>query len=67
MMDRATWFRWAHVAVQGKRDRTAPLEGLTPEETECLTEVARGPWMLEQERIPLDAAAEALRTAWGIF
>jgi hypothetical protein len=64
LMDRDTWERWGHLAVPGKRDRSAVCDALTQTEAACLSEALRGPWMLEQERIPMAAVERALRATW---
>jgi hypothetical protein len=63
MMDDAAWCRWKHLAVPGRRDPVARHTHLTPEEQKALQAILAGPWMLEQERIPLPEAELALRTA----
>lgn len=64
LMDRDTWELYAHLAVPGKRDRSAACEGLSKPEAACLAEALRGPRMLEQERIPAAVVQQALRAAW---
>jgi hypothetical protein len=64
LMDRDTWDLYAHLAVPGKRDRSAACEGLSKPEADCLAEALRGPRMLEQERIPAAVVQQALRAAW---
>jgi hypothetical protein len=60
-MDETAWLRWKHLAVPGKRDSTARDTYLTPAEKAALVAVRSGPWMLEQERIPVGVAETALR------
>lgn len=63
MMDFAAWCRWKHLALPGKRDPVARHTHLTDSERKALEAVVAGPWVLEQERIPLLDAELALRTA----
>jgi hypothetical protein len=60
LMDHDAWVRWKHLATPGKRDTTARHSHLTGSELAVLTEVLKGPSMLEQERIPSAVAAEAI-------
>ena len=60
LMDQASWCRWKHLAIPGKRDSTATVANLTVTERAALQEVLEGPWMLEQERIPADEAERAV-------
>src|SRR4051812_17864562 len=53
LMDDVAWSRWKHLAVPGKRDATARHSHLTAGERAALNAVLAGPWMLEQERIPV--------------
>ncbi len=64
LMDRPSWERWKHYAVPGKRDPGARFDHLTASEAEALDANLAGPWMLEQERIPAEAADEAIRSAF---
>jgi hypothetical protein len=64
LMDQATWCRWKHLAIPGKRDCTATTTCLTVAEKAALQDVLVGPWMLEQERIPADEAARAVIAAF---
>jgi hypothetical protein len=63
MMDQATWCRWKHLALPGRRDPVARHTYLTDSERKALEAIVAGPWMLEQERIPLHDAELALRAA----
>jgi len=63
MMDLAAWCRWKHLALPGRRDPAARHPHLTDSERQALEGIVRGPWMLEQERIPLHDAELSLRTA----
>jgi hypothetical protein len=63
LMDGATWERWSHFAVPGKRDRTARHDHLTSSERRGLELVVAGPWLLEQERIPMTEANRVLAEA----
>jgi hypothetical protein len=58
LMDEDAWARWKHLAVPGRRDSSVKHSSLTASERAALGAVLAGPWMLEQERIPL-AEAEA--------
>jgi hypothetical protein len=60
LMDHAAWCQWKHLAVLGKRDTTANFSHLTANEKAALSEVLAGPWMLEQERIPVAEAERAV-------
>jgi hypothetical protein len=60
LMDETAWLRWKHLAVPGKRDPTAQHTHLTNEERVAFEAVLEGPWMLEQERIPILDAEQAL-------
>jgi hypothetical protein len=60
LMDDVTWERWVRFVVPGKRDRTARHDGLTEAERRALEWAVAGPWLLEQERIPVAEANEAL-------
>jgi hypothetical protein len=60
LMDETAWVKWKHLAVLGKRDCSVKHTGLTASERAALNGVLAGPWMLEQERIPL-AEAEPCR------
>jgi hypothetical protein len=64
LMDRLSWERWKHFAVPGKRDPGARIDHLTASEADALEAVLAGPWMLEQERIPAEAADEAITSAF---
>ena len=64
LMDQATWSRWKHLAIPGKRDSTATPSYLTAAETAALHEILVGPWMLEQERIPANEAQRAVIAAF---
>lgn len=65
LMDEAAWGRWKHLAVPGKRDSTAHHTHLTAAERAALKAVLTGPWMLEQERIPLAEADRAILAAFA--
>lgn len=67
LMDEDAWARWKHLATPGRRDTAARHAHLTPSERVALTEVVRGPLMLEQERIPPMAAAEAIVRAFDVI
>ena len=60
LMDDVTWQRWARFVVPGKRDRTAKHHGLSESERRALELAVAGPWLLEQERIPVAEANQAL-------
>jgi hypothetical protein len=64
LMDEIAWRTWKHLAVPGKRDGALGLSHLTESERRAMDGVVAGPWMLEQERIPV---AEAERAIAGIF
>ena len=51
--------------MPGKRDTTASLSHLTANEKAALSRVLAGPWMLEQERIPVADAERAVIAAFG--
>jgi hypothetical protein len=65
LMDQAAWCQWNHLTVPGKRDITASLSHLTVNEKAALREVLAGPWMLEQERIPVAEAERAVIAAFA--
>jgi|SRR5579872_1667282 len=65
LMDQASWSRWKHLAIPGKRDSTATTLHLTQVEKAALQEIQVGPWMLEQEKIPADEAERAVIAAFG--
>jgi hypothetical protein len=65
LMDAAAWKCWGRFAVAGKRDLAAQHAYLTMEEAAALRAVKAGPWMLEQERIPLEAVERALFDAFA--
>jgi Uncharacterized protein conserved in bacteria C-term(DUF2220) len=65
LMDQAAWCQWNHLAVPSKRDITASLSHLTVNEKAALREVLAGPWMLEQERIPVAEAERAVIAAFA--
>ena len=64
-MDDTAWLQWKHLAVSGKRDPTARDTYLTAAERAALVAVRTGPWMLEQERIPVGVAETALRAVFS--
>jgi hypothetical protein len=64
LMDETAWVKWKHLAVPGKRDCSVKHIGLTASERAALNGVLAGPWMLEQERIPLAEAERAAMTAF---
>jgi hypothetical protein len=63
LMDDRTWMKWKHLAVPGKRDLAAKHEHLIASERIVLEAVQTGPWVLEQERIPVMDAERALLAA----
>lgn len=64
LMDDETWKCWNRFAVLGRRDPGARYDHLTVDEAEALTSVAAGPWMLEQERIPVEDVEKAINQAF---
>jgi hypothetical protein len=64
LMDHAAWCRWKHLAVPGRRDPVARHTHLTDSERQALDAIVAGPWMLEQERIPLCEAEQAVLSAF---
>lgn len=56
-------FEWRHLAVPGKRDLATKHEHLIASERIVLEAVQNGPWLLEQERIPVIDAERALLAA----
>jgi hypothetical protein len=64
LMDEDAWAQWKHLAVPGRRDSSVKHIGLTASERGALDAVLAGPWMLEQERIPLAEAEAAIRAAF---
>ena len=64
LMDHETWKCWNRFAVSGRRDPGAQFDHLTEEETEALTAVMAGSWMLEQERIPAQEVEQAIKKAF---
>jgi hypothetical protein len=67
LMDAETWKRWQMFAVVGKRDPSAQHDNLTAKEEAVLKAVVAGPWMLEQERIPVREAESAIKAAFKRF
>ena len=67
LMDKPTWEQWNGFATPGKRDPGARFDHLTALETEALDAIMTGPWMLEQERIPAEAAEKAIQSAFVGF
>jgi hypothetical protein len=65
LMDEDAWTKWKHLAVPGKRDSSVKHIGLTASERAALDGVLAGPWMLEQERIPVAEAEAAVMAAFG--
>lgn len=65
LMNHEAWTQWKHLAVPGKRDPSVKHTCLTASEKEALSAVVAGPWMLEQERIPLAEAERAVRTVFS--
>jgi hypothetical protein len=65
LMDNEAWKRWNQYAVLGRQDPGARFDHLTAGETEALVAVMAGSWMLEQERIPLQDAEQAIRKAFS--
>lgn len=63
-MDNAAWMRWKHLATPGRRDPTARHGRLTDGERVALEAVLKGPWVLEQERIPPRDAEQAILSAF---
>jgi len=63
-MDQAAWQQWKHLAVPGRRDSSVKHSYLNVSERAALTAVLAGPWMLEQERIPLVEAERAIAAAF---
>ena len=64
LMDQAAWQQWKHLAVPGRRDSSVKHSYLNVSERAALTAVLAGPWMLEQERIPLVEAERAIAAAF---
>jgi hypothetical protein len=64
LMDENAWTKWKHLAVPGKRDYSVKHTRLTASERAALDAVLAGPWMLEQERIPLAEAEAAVMAAF---
>jgi hypothetical protein len=64
-MDETAWHTWKHLAVPGKKDGAVSLSYLTPSEQSALKAVLSGPWMLEQERIPVANAERAIATVFA--
>jgi len=67
LMDYATWVRWNSLAGPGKADLSASDSNLTSDERSVLEIVKRGPWMLEQERIPQREADLALLSVFSVI
>jgi hypothetical protein len=65
LMDETAWHTWKHLAVPGKKDGAVSLSYLTPSEQSALKAVLSGPWMLEQERIPVANAERAIATVFA--
>jgi hypothetical protein len=66
LMDLETWKRWGRFAVLGKNDPASRHDHLTAKEAEVLAFVKTGPWMLEQERIPLLDVEKAINSAFSV-
>ena len=64
LMDVDSWERWKHLATLGRRDTSARHIHLSPPERAAFDEMLKGPFMLEQERIPPVVAAEAIAKAF---
>jgi hypothetical protein len=64
LMDHDTWKLWNRFAVAGRKDPGARFDHLTANETEALSAVMAGPWMLEQERIPVQEVERAIKRAF---
>jgi hypothetical protein len=64
-MDSETWKRWNRFAVLGRKDLGSRYDHLTAVESEALAAVMAGGWLLEQERIPLQDAEEAIKKAFA--
>lgn len=66
LMDAATWHAHEPFAVDEPRPFRGEIGHLTASEVDALALVRRGARRLEQERIPRQAAAEALAQALGV-
>ena len=60
LMDLESWERWKHLATPGRRDSSARHVHLSSSERAAMSEMLKGPLILEQERIPPGAAADAI-------
>jgi hypothetical protein len=65
LMDHETWKRWNRFAVLGRKDLGARYDHLTPAEREALAVVMANSLMLEQEKIPLQDAENAIKKAFA--
>jgi hypothetical protein len=65
LMDEAAWHAWKHLAVPGKKDSAGSLSYLTATEQRALKSILAGPWMLEQEKIPIVEAERAIAAIFG--
>jgi hypothetical protein len=64
LMDIETWNQWSEFAVPGKRDPTAQHNNLSVHEDQALKAIQKGPWMLEQEKIPPNDSARIIQEAF---
>jgi len=65
LMDDATWRSYEHLALSGRSDPSSSHKNLTADELAARAEVIAGPWMLEQERIPMSVVEAALGSAFS--
>jgi hypothetical protein len=65
-MNLETWKRWGRFAVLGKNDPASRHDHLIAKEAEVLAFIKTGPWMLEQERIPLLDVEKAINSAFSV-
>ena len=61
LMDQATFDRWQHLKVEGTGRQAPPPAYLTPEETAAFDSCCKGNIRIEQERLPQEAFAAAVR------
>jgi len=66
LMNLETWKRWGRFAVLGKNDPASRHDHLIAKEAEVLAFIKTGPWMLEQERIPLLDVEKAINSAFSV-
>jgi hypothetical protein len=64
LMDIETWNQWSEFAVPGKRDPTVQHNNLSVHEDQALKAIQKGPWMLEQERIPPNDSTRMIQEAF---